>query len=301
VIATTFRPQTRTSLVARREVREHHRFICPFLWRPGIIPRMSSGYPSWNGLTRASFAAVVVGMVSSLAVACGSTSTETPPDAANKLAADTSTVFQPDAIEVSRPDAIAPERDALDAPAVTASVDAVPAPVDGVAQVDLLPDLLPIDAGAGCSKASDCTSGFCVRGVCCDRACNGACEHCPSQADGKTGTCVPAPSGLLSEQCRGQDPATCGNTGACDGKGACAVYGKNTICRSASCEGGIFSPPSVCNGVGQCLAPTIVSCYPYACSPDGTGCASACSESAGRNCLGGQDAGATLDVGASKG
>jgi hypothetical protein len=247
----------------------------------------------------------VVGMVSALTVACGSESTEPAPDAAKNSTVDTSIVVKPDATEVSQPDAIATGPDALDAPAVTPSmdaspssaIDAAPFPVDGAARLDLL----PVDVGAGCTTAADCASGFCVRGVCCDRACNGACEHCPSEAGGKTGTCVPVPSGLLSAQCQALPSTTCGTTGACDGKGACAVYGENTICKSAHCQAGILSPPSVCNGRGQCAAPPLVSCDPYTCTSDGTACGSACSEAAGQNCLGARDAGATPDASPARG
>jgi hypothetical protein len=235
--------------------------------------------------------------VSALTVACGSASTEPTPDAAKDLAADTAIVVKPDATDGSQPDAIAGELDALDAPAVAASIDAAPFPVDGAARLDLL----PVDVGAGCTTAADCASGFCVRGVCCDRACNGACEHCPSEAGGKTGTCVPVPLGLLSAQCQALPSTTCGNTGACDGKGACAVYGENTICKSAHCQAGVLSLPSVCDGRGRCVAPQLVSCDPYTCTSDGTACGSACSEAAGQNCVGARDAGATPDASAARG
>lgn len=239
----------------------------------------------------------MVGIVSALTVACGSTSTERVPDAAEDLAVDTSMVVQPDATEVSRPDAVASELDSRDAPAVTPSVDAAPSPVDGVVQLDLS----PVDVGAGCTQPSDCASGFCVRGVCCDRACNGACEYCPGEAGSKTGTCVPMPSGLPSDQCRALDPTTCGTTGRCDGKGACATHPENTMCGTARCEAGVLLPASVCNGRGQCLARQAVSCSPHTCSSDGTACATSCSESAGRNCLDGQDAGTTPDASPAKG
>ncbi len=47
--------------------------------------------------------------------------------------------------------------------------------------------------GRSCSAGSQCTSGVCAQGVCCDRACNGACERCALAAS--TGLCTALPAG----------------------------------------------------------------------------------------------------------
>jgi len=105
--------------------------------------------------------------------------------------------------------------------------------------------------GRACTAPGDCASGFCVHGLCCDRACSGTCEAC----DGPTpGTCTTIPgkphgtrscatdgsacggacSGTVVDRCTFPDPSTgCGSTcaegvrnvGACDGKGACVLQG----------------------------------------------------------------------------
>lgn len=63
--------------------------------------------------------------------------------------------------------------------------------------------------GAACTEALPCASGFCVDGVCCETACDGACEACDGAVDG---SCAPI--------ARGADPDNeCALT--CDGEGAC--------------------------------------------------------------------------------
>ncbi|HHH30090.1 MAG TPA: hypothetical protein ENK57_17335, partial [Polyangiaceae bacterium] len=69
--------------------------------------------------------------------------------------------------------------------------------------------------GDPCSTASQCLSGNCVDGVCCDTACSGLCQACSATKNGGTsGACGPVPAG--------QDPdAEC--PGVCDGALACAA------------------------------------------------------------------------------
>ncbi len=78
--------------------------------------------------------------------------------------------------------------------------------------------------GRACQAASQCESGFCAvekgEGVCCDRACTGACETC---ADTESfGTCIAAASGTdPRDDCPETDVSTCGTTGNCDGARKC--------------------------------------------------------------------------------
>jgi hypothetical protein len=60
------------------------------------------------------------------------------------------------------------------------------------------PTLIP--EGGLCSTPSDCISEFCVDGVCCDSACDGAAESC--NQSGRRGTCshLPAPAPPLSRK-----------------------------------------------------------------------------------------------------
>jgi len=100
--------------------------------------------------------------------------------------------------------------------------------------------------GTACTNASDCASGFCTDGVCCNTACNGQCVSC-NQA-GFAGRCSPYKAGTDPEKECGTNTGVCGAT--CDGVSACAypAYG-------SSCGG-----CSVCDGMGTCF----VSSYtPY--------------------------------------
>jgi hypothetical protein len=50
---------------------------------------------------------------------------------------------------------------------------------------DLGPDLPTTKPlGATCSQASDCSTNYCVSGICCNRSCTGACEQCTAAAGG---------------------------------------------------------------------------------------------------------------------
>lgn len=91
----------------------------------------------------------------------------------------------------------------------------------------------------GCTFASECPSGFCAQGVCCDSACAGACRAC--NLAGRIGMCTVIPSGRDPQgYCAVQDPATCGTNGNCDSQGACARYADGTTCGTGrTCTAGI--------------------------------------------------------------
>lgn len=66
--------------------------------------------------------------------------------------------------------------------------------------------------GTSCTAGTDCVSGACVDGVCCDTACDGVCESC--NVSGRAGTCAPVP--------RATDPAReCMPGFVCNGARAC--------------------------------------------------------------------------------
>ncbi len=94
-----------------------------------------------------------------------------------------------------------------------------------------------------CTSNSQCATGFCVNGFCCDTACNGGCGVCNLQ--GHVGTCSAAASGTV---CRAQNgicdvAETCSGTSlTCPGD---AVSPLGTVCRSSS---GACDVPETCDG-----------------------------------------------------
>ena len=132
--------------------------------------------------------------------------------------------------------------------------------------------------GTSCSQGTECSSGFCAGSVCCNRACNGACEQCSAASLGqctyKTGTqCLAATS--------------CANAAVCSGSsGTCpspTPKPSGTACGNMGCSGSTQSG-ATCNGAGSCGASTTRECYPYACV-SGSGCKSSCATNA--DCVGG--------------
>jgi hypothetical protein len=123
--------------------------------------------------------------------------------------------------------------------------------------------------GSSCGAATDCTSGFCVDGVCCESACQGVCTQCQAG----TGRCIaPADDGACPTlSCATGDPCRVGNpinTNRCLSIGQCKTAANCTVstpARTACAAGedigcGNASPCLVtrlCNGAGACVAPTI--------------------------------------------
>jgi MYXO-CTERM domain-containing protein len=135
--------------------------------------------------------------------------------------------------------------------------------------------------GTPCGNGIPCESGHCSGGICCDTACDGACEVCQGQSPG---TCTPVPkkpiAGCKGPTCLCATPICDGVTGTahlpdtttpCDTEPACTADGS-----------GIQIIHGVCSGTGACVtgAVTKVDCSPYACKP---GAVVVCSE----NCASG--------------
>lgn len=126
--------------------------------------------------------------------------------------------------------------------------------------------------GASCSAPSDCESGFCVDGKCCETACDGPCERCDLAH--ASGQCVPVPEGDDPDgDCAQGDVATC--HGVCDGRRGCRFPAHGTPCGAVSCEDGVQNG-FVCNGEGSCVEAE-VPCGDYAC--DAESCRSSCEDS----------------------
>jgi hypothetical protein len=134
-------------------------------------------------------------------------------------------------------------------------------------------DLPLLDVGMRCSEAGQCGSGFCADGFCCALACTGTCQTCG--LPGSEGTCTAAPEGQdPRDQCPQEPMAGCGQSGACDGKNACARYAAGTECAPGRCTAAVEYAASTCDGSGVCKAGSSRSCAPGICM--GSSCASSC-------------------------
>ena len=105
--------------------------------------------------------------------------------------------------------------------------------------------------GLTCSSGSACASGFCVDGVCCESACDGACVSC--NQTGRTGKCAAHVAGSDPENECGLGEGVCRST--CNGSGACEYAADQTPC--GSCE------PCACmrcGGDGRCGSWILPTC-----------------------------------------
>jgi MYXO-CTERM domain-containing protein len=115
-----------------------------------------------------------------------------------------------------------------------------------------------------CKTAAECASGFCVDGVCCDRACDGTCESCTMPfAPGK---CVPVPIGLDPKMQCSAIPCT----RTCNGAGGCITAFTGAQCASARCTGpSTGAGPAICAAEGAACATDMsipFDCGAYACA-----------------------------------
>ncbi|HEY4393241.1 MAG TPA: hypothetical protein VGP64_04230, partial [Polyangia bacterium] len=132
----------------------------------------------------------------------------------------------------------------------------------------------PKQNGQPCGKGSECKSGQCVDGVCCESACAGGCRSCALA--GSLGKCTMVTAGNADPRatCHDAGTASCMTNGKCDGAGSCQLYAKNTGCAAETCASNVYTPPSSCDGAGRCVAPDALPCSPYVCN--GSKCFSAC-------------------------
>jgi hypothetical protein len=83
--------------------------------------------------------------------------------------------------------------------------------------------------GQACVLAVECTSGFCIDGVCCDSGCLATCRSC--NVAGLVGSCVNVPLGE-------EDPVAttaCNGVRACNGKGTCLLDNGQNCNNNAQC------------------------------------------------------------------
>jgi hypothetical protein len=137
----------------------------------------------------------------------------------------------------------------------------------------------PGNLGDGCQASTDCKSGACVDGLCCDKNCLGTCQSCKQIHTGQAdGTCAPVLSGKDPYNTCPDERSTneCGKDGLCDGNGACRLVDTSHVCAVATCAGSMFTSTSACDGTGACKKATSVDCGTAQCSPS-QGCKKSCS------------------------
>jgi hypothetical protein len=139
---------------------------------------------------------------------------------------------------------------------------------EGVAAVGFEQPRSPL--GTGCQTGTECDSGFCVDGVCCNTPCADICATCG--VPGSEGTCSPAAG---DSAC---DVLSCGVTTECRGYADtqlslnCEALG---VCRSGVVCSPVAQPQGLpcreglgaCDGQGECLVPGTAT-LGEACSAD---------------------------------
>ncbi|MGC4091522.1 MAG: hypothetical protein QM756_27310 [Polyangiaceae bacterium] len=147
------------------------------------------------------------------------------------------------------------------------------------------------DNGTACNISSQCKSGRCVDGVCCDAACDGPCEACSAALTGGVdGLCSSVKTGTdPGNDCAAEDVSTCGQTGMCGPNKTCALYATSAVCKAGSCAAGSAQSERKCDGAGTCKTGTTTTCAPYICGS--TACLGACTAnsqcSTGNVCIAG--------------
>jgi hypothetical protein len=150
--------------------------------------------------------------------------------------------------------------------------------------------LVPGSIGIVCNSDSECDTGNCIDGVCCDHKCEGNCHYCAFP--GHMGTCMDVPdwqdprracpmasggtpecgASCVSGQCTFPDTGyPCGLCATCDGTGRCTVKPVDDIkcgvieCSKLSTMCRVYDDlkSARCDGLGSCKQINTVSCTQY--------------------------------------
>lgn len=113
-------------------------------------------------------------------------------------------------------------------------------------------------AGGSCGAGSECLSGFCADGVCCNSACNGDCARC--DITGTEGTCT--------NVAQGDQVANCNGNNACDGMNGCKKKNGQSCGTTGECASGF------CPDENPMMGGTQGVCCDLACSGTCQSCAS---------------------------
>ncbi len=129
-----------------------------------------------------------------------------------------------------------------------------------------------------CTAGSQCLSGQCRDGICCDTSCGGECMACTAakKGSGVDGVCgAIAADSDPDEECEEgiNFPTSCLEDGMCDGQGKCRPFAKDTqSCGVTQCNGNA-AVGLLCNGAGTC-GQAVAYCDPYLCKEGA--CLAAC-------------------------
>lgn len=130
----------------------------------------------------------------------------------------------------------------------------------------------PQPLGAQCGKGEHCQSGFCVDGVCCEKAACGACQQCNAAVN--KGYCANIPSGKPAPPGACPGDAICG-AGVCDGKGGCAYIAAGQSCGTNQCKDNATAQAASCDGKGACQKRD-TACGNYSCNAQTGACFTGC-------------------------
>jgi hypothetical protein len=143
--------------------------------------------------------------------------------------------------------------------------------------------------GAPCTSPSECSSNFCIDGVCCNAGCAAACQTCA--LPGALGTCSPIPAGMSDPDGSCGPTCTTGGTAVqgriCDGTGICGPSGTPAACGAYLCRNGACL--TVCAVDGDCAPGNVCAarvCVPSSKKPNGATCVGG-TECQSGNCVNG--------------
>lgn len=160
----------------------------------------------------------------------------------------------------------------------------------------------PISTGCvaqPCTKGTDCATGYCYDGVCCNTICSGTCKACSAAKKGYSvdGLCEGIKDGTDPDsECGTMGSGVCSSDGVCNGVSACRVTTAGTTCAPAACVGtASAASASACTATGGCSPTTTTSCTPFLCDPASAKCRTTCGSDAdcvpGLKCTAGSCAG----------
>jgi hypothetical protein len=124
--------------------------------------------------------------------------------------------------------------------------------------------------GQPCLTPTECLNGYCVDGVCCDKACQGSCEACTLRMGATAnGTCIPKGPSILcrrptdacdaAEYCNGTDAECPADRVAASGVTCRSAFGACDV--AESCDGRAMScPADTFRPAGHVCRPAVSSC-----------------------------------------